>query len=102
MYEIFSRTFVPDDGRAAVPIEGGADSWFSALVHGLGGRSFNRGLYRIVSPDDSTAWSERLAMAFPEFTDRLTCFGYDWLGRAFALDGRRQQEGEPAVLMLEP
>jgi len=29
-------------------------------------------------------------------------FAYDWLGRLFAIDCTRMEEGAPAILMLEP
>ena len=38
---------------------------------------------------------------FPEFAGRIVPFGYDWLGRHFALDLGRVKEGVPRVLMLE-
>ena len=43
-----------------------------------------------------------IAEAFPEFADRACPFGYDWLGRQFAIDIGRQEAGQPLVLLLEP
>jgi len=41
-------------------------------------------------------------LGFPEFAGRITCFGYDWQGTAFAVDSQRLEEGQPGVLMFEP
>ncbi|MBJ7353947.1 MAG: DUF1851 domain-containing protein [Thermoleophilaceae bacterium] len=43
-----------------------------------------------------------MADAFPEFAQRVCPFGYDWLGRQFAVDSGRVEDGQPQVLMLEP
>jgi len=66
------------------------------------GCSFNRGLYRVHSVTTSKKWNKIVGDTFPEFRKRIFCFGYDWLGRNFALDNVRMEEGEPLVLMLEP
>jgi hypothetical protein len=47
-------------------------------------------------------WLDRVSVAFPEYRTRLTCFGYDWLGRVFALDSTRSEEGQSGVILLEP
>jgi Domain of unknown function (DUF1851) len=47
-------------------------------------------------------WKERVSLGFPESTNRVTCFAYDWLGRAFAADTQRLEQGQPLVLMFEP
>jgi Domain of unknown function (DUF1851) len=55
-----------------------------------------------VHPSDLSAWHDRIHLAFPQFEDRIiTCFGFDWLGRAFALDNKRLQSVQPSVLMFE-
>lgn len=65
-------------------------------------RTFLDGAYRLHRSED-VHWFTALAVdAFPEFSDRITCFGADWLGRQFALDSARVADGEPLVLLLEP
>lgn len=66
------------------------------------GASFGGGLYRV--HDDQTGPLARtfVADAFPEFAPRICPFGYDWLGRQFAVDSGRVEDGQPQVLMLEP
>lgn len=49
------------------------------------GASFNRGLYRILSSDNIDKWTRIVTAAFPQYKDKIFCFGYDWLGRQFAL-----------------
>ncbi|RVU35270.1 DUF1851 domain-containing protein [Hwanghaeella grinnelliae] len=66
------------------------------------GRSFNNGLYRTHSAGAIQEWNDIVCIAFPEFSNRIMCFGYDWLGRQFALDLRRGKSSEPSVLMFEP
>lgn len=66
------------------------------------GASFAGGLYRV---HDSQTGPQALALvteAFPEFAARVCPFGYDWLGRQFAVDAGRIDAGQPQVLVLEP
>lgn len=65
------------------------------------GSSFG-GLYRVHSVQNIGKWNQIVGDAFPEFSSRIFCFGYDWLGRQFALDRKRIESGESLVLMLEP
>jgi hypothetical protein len=102
--EPFKRHFLPDSTPApagfgsgvAVPVD------VARLFAEFGGYSFNGGLYRVVRARDLSAWASRLCYAFPEFNGRVTCFGYDWLGRAFATDTSRLEGGKPGVVMFEP
>src|SRR5689334_5767302 len=58
--------------------------------------------YRLHRPEDVARFTALAARAFPEFADRIECFGSDWLGRQFATDQGRLVGGVPQVLMLEP
>ncbi|MDO9473319.1 MAG: DUF1851 domain-containing protein [Caulobacter sp.] len=60
------------------------------------------GAYRLHQPADTERFTELARTAFPAFSDRIECFGADWLGRQFARDRGRLQNGEPLILMLEP
>jgi hypothetical protein len=82
---------------------------FEAIAPGIGtflgryaGVSFNRGLYRIHPIVAMPAWTAIAGDAFPDFKARLFCFSYDWLGRHFAIDIGRRENGQCQVLMLEP
>jgi hypothetical protein len=60
------------------------------------------GAYRLHQRDDVARFTALAIEAFPDFTDRIECFGADWLGRQFATDKERIVDGTPQVLMLEP
>jgi hypothetical protein len=66
------------------------------------GASFDGGLYRLLAVEHIPSWSALGVAAFAEFSGRIECFAYDWLGRLFAVDSRRLVEGQPGVVMLEP
>ena len=105
MFEAFAQKFTPDlnaapDAAPALPNPG--IPGLSELIARFGGASFNGGLYRIVRASGIGAWNARVSLGFPEFAEGITCFGYDWLGRAFAADAKRRELGQPAVLMFEP
>lgn len=105
MFERFIRNF-PMDGR--LPTDSGnfpLDSkirGLSELLSSFGGASFKHGLYRIIRASEVADWNERVCLGFPKFTGRITCFGYDWQGTAFATDTWRLEQGEPGVVMFEP
>jgi hypothetical protein len=105
MYERFASRFIKDAGDihqgCSVSVEGLPEG-LRGLIQRLGGLSFNSGLYRLVAPGISSLANEFIAHAFPEFSDRTASFGYDWLGRIFALDSQRLESGSPGVLMFEP
>jgi len=102
MFEQFVHRFRLTEGTP-----GGADSPdrsapLDGLYTRLGGCTFERGLYRVHSEASATAANELVIEAFPEFRGRLRCFGFDWLGRQFALDSDRGAPDDREVLMFEP
>jgi hypothetical protein len=105
VFEAFQQNFTPDlnalpDAAGSFPerdIPG-----LGELIARFGGASFNGGLYRIVRASNMSAWKARISLAFPEFAKGTTVFGYDWLGRAFAIEGGRLEQGRPGVVMFEP
>lgn len=98
MLERFLDTYQPDNpGRPVVPVD---DATPAALRRAAGGCSFGGGLYRVhstASPTEADAWVNE---GFPEFGGDLQCFGFDWLGRQFAVAGPRA--GHEMVQLLEP
>jgi hypothetical protein len=68
----------------------------------LAGVTFEEGLYRIHTSASAATANETVAAAFPGFSDRIDCFGFDWLGCEFSLDSARHEGGEPLVLVFEP
>lgn len=77
-------------------------SGFNELLSNYQGISFGQGLYRLHNYASIDKWNKIVSEAFPEFKDRIQCFGYDWLGRQFSLDKSRIVDGEPQILMFEP
>lgn len=104
MFEIFKKHFLLDSGSAPTGLVSGVSlpPGTADLLAEFGGISFNGGLYRVVRLSDLDTWASRIGYAFPEFKGRVTCFGYDWLGRAFAVDEKRLEGGRPGVVMFEP
>jgi hypothetical protein len=54
---------------------------FFELFSSYNGDSFGEGLYRLHDISKVDYWNECISKGFPEFTGRVTSFGYDWLGR---------------------
>ncbi|WP_300379878.1 T6SS immunity protein Tdi1 domain-containing protein [Clostridium sp.] len=75
---------------------------FNELLNNYQGNSFGGGIYRLHNYDDIKKWNEIVSDAFPEFKERIQCFGYDWLGRQFSIDKTRILDGQPQILMFEP
>ena len=65
-------------------------------------KNFLDGAYRLHRSDDIARFTAIAAEAFPEYANRITCFGADWLGTQFATDEERVDGSERLVLMLEP
>lgn len=106
MFEEFRKNFVLDETRSEneesiVSMGVNATGW-NEFFPEFSGRSFNNGLYRTHSVGAIQEWNDIVCIAFPEFSNQIMCFGYDWLGRQFALDLRRGKSSEPSVLMFEP
>ncbi|RFC50095.1 MAG: protein of unknown function (DUF1851) [Verrucomicrobia bacterium] len=72
-----------------------------AVFSELGGRTYNHGLYRVLHSKQVAAAIQAMESVFPEYRDRIVPFGFDWLGRHFASDLKRVENGQPLVLMLE-
>jgi hypothetical protein len=66
------------------------------------GATFDGGLYRFHDDLSGPSAMKLIEGAFPEFSNRVLPFGYDWLGQQFAVDYGRVVDGEPQVLLLMP
>ena len=107
MFEQFTTHFalLPGDQAAAAPWRDSrlmAAAGYSELAERFAGCTFESGLYRLHDAATGPHSSALLAGAFPEFAARACPFAYDWLGRQFALDSLRLEDGEALVLLLEP
>jgi len=74
----------------------------AGLAGSYGGCAFGDGIYRIHTATSASEADSMVAAAFPEYTSRIRCFGFDWLGRQFATDSARGLEADFEILMFEP
>lgn len=72
------------------------------FIKSFQGNTFLNGLYRIHNIQDIDKWNDIICEAFPEYHNEILCFGYDWLGRQFAIDFSRIENNEPQIVMFEP
>ncbi|CAB3649079.1 DUF1851 domain-containing protein [Achromobacter pestifer] len=101
MFEGFVSAYLSDQ---LLSWEAG-DSQFPTIkefLKNFGGCSFNNGIYRIFSASSVDNWNAVVSRTFPKFNTHISCFGVDWLGRIFAVDDRRVENGAPGVVMFEP
>lgn len=96
----FQITADAGNSGSAVPL-GCGDPMLRGIINILGGKTFCHGLYRVLRSDQVLEATEAMEGVFPEFEKRIVPFGYDWLGRHFAVDLGRIERGAPQVLMLE-
>jgi hypothetical protein len=75
---------------------------YEAFAGQFAGCTFDDGLYRVHDATTGPRSNRIVAEAFPAFASRACPFGFDWLGRQFAVDSDRREGTEPLVLMLEP
>src|SRR5918992_2390528 len=74
---------------------------FAEFMGEFSGCTFNDGLYRVHTAASSRDLTPLVIEQFPKFKGRILPFGYDWIGRQFAVDFGRRENGEPLVLLLE-
>lgn len=84
------------------PVEPPEVATLSALLSAFGGRSFGDKVYRVHTEESAGAYTAMIDQYFPQFAGRARCFGYDWLGRQFALDAERNGDDGPHILEFEP
>ena len=63
------------------------------------GMEFGEGIYRVFKNEDIPKWKAIIAEGYPEFKGKFEPFGFDWLGRCFAIDLRWKTKGQ--ILMFE-
>lgn len=72
------------------------------LIRQVGGTTYNHGLYRVLTPSQYPVAKEAFERMHPKYEGKLAPFGYDWMGRHFAVDLHASTNGNPRVLMMEP
>ena len=99
-YKIYAPTASETLMEAQSP-SGLSDPDFDEIIQNLGGKTFNGGLYRVLRSDQLESAREILEQMYPKLAGALAPFGYDWLGRHFAVDNTSLRNGQPSILMLE-
>lgn len=106
MFSRFFETYHPvegtREGTIASPPPGFSVTGYTDFMSRYSGLSVAGGLYRVHELERIEIWNEIISEYFATYHGRFSCFGFDWLGRQFALDRERLTGGEPAVLMFEP
>lgn len=100
MYEKFLSVFKVNSNPP--PHGGVSDVTTLELLQRFGGCSFNNGVYQILSRQSAQEVDGQIALAFPEFSGRVASFAADWLGRVFAEDPERSENGGKGIVMFEP
>ena len=67
------------------------------FLKSMGGKSFLNGMYRIFDEKIIPKWNDIVGKSFPKYKNQISVFGYDWLGRIFALN-----KVSNTVLLFEP
>ncbi|WP_269541330.1 hypothetical protein [Cerasicoccus fimbriatus] len=97
-YSVFkSKAFIKQDITKLPAV----DQHFMECIALLGGKSYNYGLYQVFDEEGVLKETSILWEIIPKSRDRATAFGCDWLGRYFAIDADRMEDGLPLVLMVE-
>lgn len=93
MIRAFLLFFAEDSGIECT------EDLYNDFITQLGGKRFGNGLFNSFSKDNLKKWTEIVNEAYPEFRNLFELFGYDWLGRCFGIDLRKNTYGN--VLMFE-
>lgn len=72
---------------------------FEDYIGQLGGKMFEEGIFSTFSFSNIEQWEKIISKAYPDFEKQFRLFGYDWLGRCFGLDLRK--ESNDTILMFE-
>jgi hypothetical protein len=75
---------------------------YEEFANRFAGLSFNGGLYRVHDDTSGPHGLDSLRGCFPDFASRAIPFAFDWLGRQFAVDRGRTEQGEPLVMVFDP
>ncbi len=104
MFEVFEKKYTLTNRGVREPETENVDcpEIVRELFKTYGGATFDHGLYRIHDAASSAVATQAVTYAYGHPEIPLTCFGFDWLGRQFALDRRRGSADDPEVLLLEP
>lgn len=75
------------------------ENLYDDFIIQLGGKQFGGGIFRSFSMQDIEKWTRIVTEAYPAFQNQFKLFGFDWLGRCFGIDLRKNTYQN--VLMFE-
>ena len=67
------------------------------FIEQMNGKTFLKGLYRLFDSNKNSNWCSIVEQAFPKYKNYIDVFGYDWLGRIFAINKINNH-----ILLFEP
>ncbi|MBR6799241.1 MAG: DUF1851 domain-containing protein, partial [Firmicutes bacterium] len=71
---------------------------YRTFIIAFGGQQFGKGMFSVFDKGDALVWERRLSKAFPKYKGRFRAFGYDWMGRCFAVP----VDNEDSILVFDP
>lgn len=75
-------------------------SEYRTFVIAFGGTCFGKGLFNVIERGDIGYWEDNVTRAFPEYRNKFRLFGYDWMGRCFAID--TSDDDVEKILVFDP
>jgi hypothetical protein len=89
MYEAFLANNLVEIDKTVIKssLEKIRDTELEILFRECGGAVVNSGLYRVHTPQSCEFWSRILNKYFAGYGGKIYPFGFDWLGRQFAING---------------
>lgn len=78
---------------------GETNNLYKDFLKQYGGKQFGQGLFVVFKEDDLEKWTQIISSTFEKFKGLFKIFGYDWLGRCFAIDLREDRKEK--ILMFE-
>jgi len=100
MFEKFLSNYVSDSPVDYNDVKLCAEA--NGALKMLSGKTFDNGIYRILTDSQKREIDAQIELAFPEFSGRISSFAADWLGRIFAEDSQRFENGGKGIVMFEP
>lgn len=70
------------------------------FINSFGGMQLKDGLFNVFDKDEILYWEDNVAELFPDLKGCFRLFGFDWLGRCFGADLRKETHGQ--IMMFDP
>lgn len=107
MYSEFEKTyredaFITSEVVNESRIAEGIPEEFYDFYEAYGGRSFGGGIYRVFAKTEVASWINNIAEMYPQLDNVVIPYGYDWLGRVFAICLNSKSNWNGKVLLIFP